>query len=1137
MNRIGRTCLGLLIAISTLIAMLYPCASTADTCDKWVAKAVSIQGSVQVRRAGETQWQTARLNETYCPGDTIRVLDRSRADITLVNQPILRLDQDTTITLKGVKEDQASWVELLKGAAHFFSRVTRGLVVNTAFVNAGVEGTEFFVSVDENKTFLSIFEGKVVASNQAGQIAITSGQSAVAERGKAPEFRTVVRPRDAVQWTLYYPPVLYYSPADFRNLPEIVQTMIRKSADAYMKRDFTSAFESIAGLPEDVREARLFTYRASLLLAVGRIDEARVELDKALRTTPNHSDALSLQSIMAVVQNEKGKALDLAKKAVEADPKSSSARVALSYAQQGNFDIEGARASLEEAVKLNPENALAWARLSEMWLSFGEMKKSLQSAKKAASLNPDLARTQTVLGYAYLTEVKTSESKKAFQKAIELDQADPLPRLGLGLAKIREGDLKDGGREIEIAASLDPNNSIIRSYLGKTYYEDKREKMASDQYKMAKEFDPADPTPFFYDAILKQTTNRPVEALHDIEEAITLNDNRAVYRSRLLLDSDLAARSASLARIYNDIGFQQRALVEGWKSVNTDPSDFSGHRFLSDTYSVLPRHEIARVSELLQSQLLQPINITPIQPRLAESNLFVISGGGPADLSFNEFNPLFNRNRIAFQGSGLVGENSTWGGEAVASGVYNQFSTSVGYYHNQTDGFRENAFVKDNIFDAFLQWSPTPQTSIQGEFRYRDIKYGETQLRFFPDDYRPNLQQKDQTSSVRLGFHQAFSPGSDLIGNFMYQKADRSVRDYPDPILRILDLTGDDEAFSGELSYLFRSKYINIVSGLGYFNIDSKDEMGLELLLPEDPPLLIRSLTDIPRDVRHTNLYLYSYINFPKNVTFTFGASADFYKRELPDGDFKNKNQFNPKFGVTWNPIPDTTLRGAIFRVLKRTLITNQTLEPTQVAGFNQFYDDDNGTESWLYGVAVDQRFSRSIYGGIGYSFRDMEVPYVDMTGAVPLLRNVDWDENQLRAYLYWTPYKWFALTGEYLFEKFKRDTDYANGAKNVETHRVPLGVNFYHPSGLSAMLKASYVNQEGRFERQGSVGTFTPGEDQFWLFDTAISYRLPKRYGFISVGAKNLFNKHFKYFDADPVNPSIQPDRFIYGKVTLAFP
>ncbi len=67
---------------------------------------------------------------------------------------------------------------------------------------------------------------------------------------------------------------------------------------------------------------------------------------------------------------------------------------------------------------------------------------------------------------------------------------------------------------------------------------------------------PTIPRHSFYDAIAKQTTNRPVEALKDYEKAIELNDNRAVFRSKLLLDADLAARSAAIARIYNNLGFR-----------------------------------------------------------------------------------------------------------------------------------------------------------------------------------------------------------------------------------------------------------------------------------------------------------------------------------------------------------------------------------------------------------------------------------------------------------------------------------------------------------------------------------------------------------------------------------------------------
>ncbi len=38
-------------------------------------------------------------------------------------------------------------------------------------------------------------------------------------------------------------------------------------------------------------------------------------------------------------------------------------------------------------------------------------------------------------------------------------------------------------------------------------------------------------------------------------------------------------------------------------------------------------------------------------------------------------------------------------------------------------------------------------------------------------------------------------------------------------------------------------------------------------------------------------------------------------------------------------------------------MITRQTIEPTQVAGFNQFFDLDNGTDAWNYGVPWIRNF------------------------------------------------------------------------------------------------------------------------------------------------------------------------------------
>jgi tetratricopeptide (TPR) repeat protein len=1092
----------ILISLASLF-MSFPATivGAAETCDEWVAKVVSVQGVVQAQKAGEQDWVPVNINDTYCLGDIIRVLELSRAAVVLRNEATLRLDQNTTINFVGPEKEQTLLLKLLSGAAHFFSRIPRSLKVATPFVNGAVEGTEFLVRVEREQTFLSIFKGKVAATNDAGRLLLVSGQSAVAERGKAPAMRVVVRPRDAVQWALYYPPVSYFP----------------------------------KGVREDRSDPRFLAYNASQLLAVGRVDEADAEIGRALRLNPNYSDAFALQAIIAVVKNERDEALSAAQQAVKADPNSATAQIALSYAQQASFDLEGARASLEKAVQLEPKNALAWARLAELQASFGYLTQSVESAEKAVALDPNVSRTQTVLGFANLTKVRTQQAKEAFEKAIELDQADPLPRLGLGLAKIRRGDLEAGRAEIEIAASLDPNNSLIRSYLGKAFFEEKRTDLDGPEFEIAKELDPKDPTPFFYDAIRKQTINRPVEALRDFQKSIELNDNRAVYRSKLKLDSDAAARQSSLARIYGDLGFQQLALVEGWKSVNTDPTNYSAHRFLADSYAVRPRHEIARVSELLQSQLLQPTNITPIQPRLAESNLFLIGAQGPGSLSFNEFNPIFNRNGAAAQFGTLVGENDTIGGEFVLSAIQNNLSWSLGYTLFDTDGWRENADQDDKIANAFLQYELSYKTSIQAEYRYRETEKGDTQLRFFEDDFLPDLDQREENQLIRLGFRHAFAPGSNLLGNFMYQHGEFDREDDPVPGVVNVDTDSDADDYSGELSYLLRSNYINLVTGAGYFDIDAKSDI-TTTITPPFPPITIVNEIRSDGDVEHANAYLYSYIDLPMDLTFTVGGSYDDF--EADDEDTKDRDQFNPKFGITWNPFSGTTLRGAAFRVLTRTLITDQTLEPTQVAGFNQFYDDAAATDSWLYGGAIDQKFTQSIYGGAEYTFRDSSVPFNDVSGPTAQLNTVDWDEKKFRSYLFWTPHDWVALRAEYLWERFERDEDFGAGVKTVETYYVPLGINFFHPIGLSAGLTGTYVDQQGSFSRLNAPpGTFENGDDNFWLVDAAIKYRFPKRYGFFTVGVRNLTDEDFEYWDSDIDNPRIQPDRYFFANFTLAVP
>lgn len=84
--------------------------------------------------------------------------------------------------------------------------------------------------------------------------------------------------------------------------------------------------------------------------------------------------------------------------------------------------------------------------------------------------------------------------------------------------------------------------------------------------------------------------------------------------------------------------------------------------------------------------------------------------------------------------------------------------------------------------------------------------------------------------------------------------------------------------------------------------------------------------------------------------------------------------------------------------------------------------------------------------------------------------------------------------------------------------------------------MQGTYFDQEGKFIRPNGAGVAS-GEDTFWIVDAAIRYRLPKRYGFFSLGVNNLFDETFRYQETARDNVTIQPNRVVFGQLTLSMP
>lgn len=1095
--RFNSNCIVLLVSAIFAVAsfMLTRSAIATDVCSAKAALVVSVQGDVELRRAQTTLWEPAKLDTPLCAGDSLRVRNHSRAAIRLNNDSLMRLDQRSTITIPQTEDNRiTSFIDLIEGAIHVITRTPKPFKIRTPFLNAGVEGTEFFVGVKNDHTQVVIFEGRVSAENALGNLLLTDHEAAIAYHNQPPQKETVIKPFDAVQWALYYPAIIGYH----RDRLDTTET------------DFTNQL-----------------HEAEQLLSVGQAEEASSIIGSILDADPNNSAAIALQSIIAVIQNDKQTALELAKRAVEYEELSVAARLALSYAQQASFDIEAASASVKQAVILDPQNALIWARLAELQMSAGELKQAFASAQEAVDLNPTIAKTQTVLGFAYLLQIDTAEAKSVFHDAILLDQADPMPRLGLGLALIREGQLEAGRIELEIAASLHPGNSLIRSYLGKAYFEEKRYSTAETQFELAKERDPNDPTPWFYDAIQKQTQNRPVEALRDIQKSIELNDNRAVYRSRLLLDQDQAGRGSSLARIYDNLGFERRALMETAKSLAYDPSNHSAHRFLSDTYANIPRHEVARVSELLQAQLLQPINVNPVQPHAAVPDLNIITNTGPLSTGFNEFAPLMERNRPQLVASGVAGNEGTLGNEMVFSQLYGRTSASLGQFHYETNGFRPNNSQKHNIYNAFIQHAFTPKLNLQAEIRTRESSYGDILLDFNPNFFSQKEFFKFKKDTVRTGAKYTLTSNQDLIISAAYinWKRHSATQNFGQ---ELINSQNEAQAYQVETQYHYRKDFLNFIAGGGTYEIWSNNLIQFG-----------------KNNEQSTNAYLYTHISLPYDLTTTIGVSYNTYK------NYKLRNNItetDPKIGIQWSILQNLRLRLAWFETVRSSLITQQTLEPTQIAGFNQLYDDPIGSKTRKKGIGLDARIFDNFYGGFEGSVRRLKVPILGLPSETQ-------KELLYRAYFYGLLSPKWSISGEIQFEKFTRKENINNGLEpnKIQTLNTPISLNYFNQNGVFLKLTGTFVNQNlTRLSKQKNIDELRrsgeypnnlkiEGNSNFFLLDASIGYRLPKRRGLINFEGKNLLNNSFffrnpQFYVSEPTLPLYSPARTLFVQLTLNF-
>src|SRR5262249_8917042 len=133
-----------------------------------------------------------------------------------------------------------------------------------------------------------------------------------------------------------------------------------------------------------------------------------------------------------------------------------------------------------------------------------------------------------------------------------------------------------------------------------------------------------------------------------------------------------------------------------------------------------------------------------------------------------------------------------------------------------------------------------------------------------------------------------------------------------------------------------------------------------------------------------------------------------------------DRDRLNPKLGISWNLAPGSVLRAGYFETLKRTTVGGQTIEPTQIAGFNQLFDDLNATRSKRWGIGLDQKISEQLVAGAEWSRRELGVPA--LAGSPPVPIELSWKEDVAHGYLSWIATERFSLNLGPEWERFVRN-------------------------------------------------------------------------------------------------------------------
>ncbi len=1031
----------------------------------------SVEGRVEVAGPPPAGWQPARVGRALAAGDRLRTGPDGRAAILLADESLVRINRNSYFVIRSVAR-RAGWLPaagrsgrrtrlgLERGELWLLNkRPDADLGVRSGTVTAAIRGTEFDIRAGEDGTVsVVVLEGRLEVANDLGRVELAGGEAAVARPGAPPVRRLLVRPEDAVQWTMILP----------------------RSLEA-------GAVQAPAGGPPEL---------AALARAVAKQDfvTAQALLESALARWPENGTLWQYAALLRLMANRKDAALEAARRGVALEPRSASAHHLLGLVLQARFDLKGAGRALETARALAPDDTGVLVALAANRFGRHDLDGAGRVLRRARELAPGDPAVLDLAGFLALARGRTGEAEEAFRRSLAARPGSDA-HLGLGLVLMRRGRPGECLRHLGLAVLLAPRRALPRTYWARILYQLGRPDEALEVLAVSRRIDPRDPTPFFLQARILADLHRPAAALAALEEAMRRNGNRAVYRSRFLLDRDAAMQNVDFAGLYTRLGLTVRARRAAERGVQLDYANPSAHRFLAGLFSGQGAERLVRDSENLLVRLLQPANINTFN-------------------TFNDYTALLERPDAELDLTLAGGNRHTLDqehllfGAAPAGGIAFQ----AGMVREHTAGWRSTNGESTDSTVLHLKWDASPAASLALSLSHtRQGRDGNPDERFRTSAaQRPDDHETGTVRRVEAGIFLRHGPGRYSLGRLAVFRNELDRVQWADTVVPAGGVVFAGRLRNGaavaedllvaEAGHLLESgRHRLLAYGMALSSVQGQDSTATGTLVGTPGNIVVPvSLAAASRPGYRQYVAGVHHAWRPRSGLLVEMAAVYDTQRLADDasGITARHHWFAPRLGVVWEIGAARSVQFAFHRHLLPPSLVRERLDPVLLAGLPVYEPGLPGTRTDAASARFQDRWAGWAWAVEG-DYRQQE--YELLAGGVLAGYRARYRELRFAADRLLS-----GIMGLGLRLEWRRGDDGRDPWLRRQEVTAAFTLRGEHPSGLAAGLECTL--KKVRYEDPGFADAFIP------LLDLQASWELPGKRARVEARIDNLLDRRFDW-------------------------